>query len=195
MTIIYIILILLQAAVIVYFIRQGRKKTVNAHVAPAADTYEGLRNLAVNVTPEQLKLTIPDDRLFVFGVIMDWNMGEAIVSLAAYVTGAANMYFNTGEGITGGGKNPIVGEAAVAFVVAAQDYVERGISVSTADLPTRGCVRFHLLTNHGIYAMQEQIKHIQDGTSPYIPLFESGNKVMTEMQAGGVGNYKDITLN
>ena len=40
MTIIYIILILLQAAVIVYFIRQGRKKTVNAHVAPAADTYE-----------------------------------------------------------------------------------------------------------------------------------------------------------
>ena len=195
MTVVYILLIILQLCVVIYFIRQNKKKPVAAAPGTAPGTYETQRNTAISITPQQLKLAIPDTQTLVYGALMDWNMGPATVTLAAYITGAANMYFSTGEGITGGGKSPLVGEAAVEFIMAAQDYIERAVPVATAELPSPGCVRFYFLTNHRMYAAQEQVKHFEDGTSPWLSLFEMGNRVLTEMQAGGDGASSSIIYN
>jgi hypothetical protein len=187
MTITYILLFLLQAGIIIYFVMRNRQ----ARTAPPAvrddNTYEEIRRVAINVTPGQLKLTIPAAETFVYGMVMDWNMGETIVTLAAYITGAANMYFSTGGGITGGGRNPDAGEAAVEFVIAAQAFIDRSVPTTITGLPAPGMVKFYLLTNRHIYAAQEQAEHFEDNSSPWLSLCEKGNQVMIEMRKEGNG--------
>jgi hypothetical protein len=185
MTAIYILLILIQAGVIVYFVRRGRKLKADASKkAGSDDTHKDMRDTALNITPAQLKLSIPESETLVYGVVMDWNMGNTLVTLVSYITGAANMYLSTGGGIVGGGKNPTVGEAASEFVTMAQEYIYRASPASVFDLPPDGCVRFYLLTNHQKLAAQEQLAYFDNGTSPWLPLFEKANEVITEMRAG-----------
>jgi len=181
--IIYIVIVLIQVAVVLYLVnRRFSKKKVTIHPPVTdPDSYTGVRDLALSVTPSQLKLLIPDTQNLVYGVVMDCNLGNGIVTLAAYITGAANIYFSHGERKTGGGKNPEVGEAAVEFVTTAQHYINRAIQ-APAQLPPDNCVRFHLLTNHGIYVAQEQLMHITNGASPWISLFEKGNEVLNRIK-------------
>jgi len=138
-----IVAIVIQLGVLIYFVRRSRKiRKESAAPEAAHDTYEGMRNLALNVTADHLKLTIPANTTLVYGVIMDWNLNESVMTLAAYITGAANLYLSTGEGFSGGGKHPSVGEAAAAFVAGAQEYLGRAMPVTTTDLPPKGCIRF-----------------------------------------------------
>ena len=187
MTPIYIVAILVQVGIMIYFFRRGRtrakeamaaKNTASGHV----DTYSSLRNTSLHVTPAQLKLNLVANDSLVYGVIMDWNIGEVLVTLAAYITGAANVYLSSGETITGGGINPEVGEMASALVVDAQSYIGRAVKVSTTDLPEKECVRFYFLTAKGIFAAQDQLPHFADGTTPLLPLFEKGNMVIECMR-------------
>lgn len=197
MTIIYLLIILLQVCVIIYFVWRGRiqaRRFAENDSTPPADTYEGLRILALQVTPYQLKLAIPDSQILVYGVVMDWNTGGAIVTLATYITGAANLYLNTGGGVSGGGKNPNVGEAAVSFVTLAQDYIDRAIPATIKDLPPAGCVRFYLLTNKQIYAAQEQVKYFNNNSSVWLPLFKKGNEVITEMKSSTFAEKASVDI-
>jgi hypothetical protein len=186
MTIVYIIAILIQAGIIIYFLKPKKNAAKEAADKEPlnTNTYNGARTLAIGITPNDLSLKIPDTMTLVYGVVMDWDMGGHMLTLAAYITGAANVYLSTGSGITGGGKNPEVGELAVKFVTDAQEFINRTIPVSAADYPASGCVRFYLLTNKGMFAAQEQVAHFEDTTSPWLALFIRGNTVITEMRAG-----------
>ncbi len=179
-----IIAIVIQLGVIIYFIRRGRrlrKESLKPEASP--DTYEGMRNLALKVTADHLKLTVPGNTTLVFGVVMDWNLNESVMTLAAFVTGAANLYLSTGEGFSGGGKDPRVGEAAATFVASSQEFLGRAMPVTTTDLPPKGCIRFYLMTNKGLFAAQELMEHFEDASSPWLRLFESGSEVITEIRS------------
>jgi hypothetical protein len=184
---IYIAAIIVQLGVIIYFVRKNKKKpqapaASNAE-APKKDSYEDQRSIALSVTPAQLKLGIPDSETFVYGIVMDWNMGDTLVTLVCFITGAASMYLSSGGGVVGGGKNPSVGEAAAELVTMAQDYIDRTIPITTFDLPGKDSVRFYLLSNHHRHAAQEQVARLDDTTSPWLPLFEKANEVILEMRA------------
>jgi len=187
MTIVYIIAILVQAGILFYFWKRSRDASREGKVSKERDlsTYEGARATAIGITADDLQLQIPDTRTVVYGVIMDWDMGGNILTLAAYITGAANVYLSTGAGITGGGKDPEVGELAVTFVTDAQSFIDRTIPVTSADHPSKGCLRFYMLTNKGLYAAQEKLEHIEDTTSPWLALFIRGNNVVNEIRNGG----------
>ncbi len=181
----YIVAIILQTGVIIYILRKNRqqkellKQTVEQ---PVVDSYNGLRTLALNVSATDLKLKVPDSQTFIYGVVMDWNIGEVVVTLAAYINGAANMYLSTNEKITGGGKNPKVGNLAIGFVTSAAEYLGRAIPVAGDDVPLKECVRFYFLTNKGKFAAQEQVIYMEDKSSAWYPLFEKGNEVICEMR-------------
>ena len=187
---IYIAAIIVQLGIIVFFVRRGRKlkkELAGKNAIADTNTYEGLRNLAIKVTAEQLKLAIPDSTTIVYGVLVDWNLNEKVMTLAAYITGAASLYLSTGEGINGGGKDPQVGAAAADFVVAAQQFLGRAMPVNTSDLPPIGCIRFYFLTNKGLYAAQEQMVHFEDASSPWLSLFDMAGAVI-----GGIRNTRNV---
>jgi hypothetical protein len=181
MNILYIVAILVQLGVIIFFIRRSRKlkkESFQKEETAKESAYEQLRGMAIRVTCQQLELAIPQSTTMVYGVVMDWNLNESVMTLATYITGAANLYLSTGEGINGGGKDPEVGESAVDFVMAAQQYISRAMPVTATDLPPKGCIRFYLLTNKGLYAAQEPMTHFEDASSPWLSLFELGSGVI-----------------
>ena len=204
MTVLYIVLIVFQIGVIIYFVRRGsiqRRNELahgtgtNSSSATDSTTYDGLRSIALQVTPAQLGFVIPENETFVYGVIMDYNIGDGIVTVSAYITGAISIYFSNGGVKTGGGMTPEVAELAVDFVAAAQGYIDRTIRVTDTELPSNGCVRFYLLTNHGIYVAQEQLAYFENGSSAWLPLFEKGNEVIAQTHNGSHGNLIDTYCN
>jgi hypothetical protein len=146
------------------------------------NAFERLRNMAFSVTPEQLGLSLPTDKTVVYGVIMDWEMGGATATTVSYQTGDASLYLSSGGGVVGGGQHQNVNHAAKHFVALAQTFLDKTIKTDLTALPSTDEVKFYLLTNKGIYLGQEQMKHFENNTSAWIPLFEEGNIVLTELR-------------
>lgn len=149
---------------------------------PAENPYQDMRNLALTVTPEQLELTIPPDETKVFGVVMDWSLSGAVATFASFETGDASMYLSSGGIMIGGIGHENVVSAAKAFVTKAQLYLDEAEKVDTTPLPDKDCVRFYFLTNKGRFSAQENIRNFENESSKWLPLFEEGNKVITELR-------------
>jgi hypothetical protein len=68
---------------------------------PKDNLFEVLRKQAFDITPLQLELTLNGTEIY--GVIMDWDLGNGIMTLVTYKTGDASMYLSSGGGVIGGG--------------------------------------------------------------------------------------------
>jgi hypothetical protein len=115
---------------------------------------------------------------------MDWDMSGTVLTLSAYITGAANVAMSSGSVLTGIGKNPAIADLASTFVQLGQEYLGRTLPIASTGMPPFGTIRFYLLTNHGLYAGQEQLVSINDNSSPWLPLFFRGNMIIDEIKAG-----------
>jgi hypothetical protein len=146
------------------------------------NTFEGLRNVALNVTPEQLGLKLLVDKTVVFGVLMDWEMEGTIVTTVSYQTGDASMYLSSGGGVIGGGTHKNVNRAAKTFVNTAQPFLDKAVKTETTKVPEKDFVYFYLLTNKGIFKGQDEMKNFENNTSKWKSLFEAGNQVITELR-------------
>lgn len=150
---------------------------------PSDNHYQDLRSMALNVTTEQLQLSIPGEQTKVFGVVMDWDLGEGIATFISFETGDASMYLSSGGGMIGGSRHEKVSRAAKSCVSEAQKYLANTIQFETTPLPDKDCVRFYLLTNKGRFSVQEELKNFENNSSPWLPLFEEANKVISELRA------------
>jgi hypothetical protein len=156
-------------------------ETVKVHTLPD-NRFLDLRNMALNVTPEQLQLSLPADQTKVFGVIMDWDLGDATMTLIAYQTGDASMYLSSGGGVIGGGQHENVSKASKEFVSMAQNYLDKSSKADTTTLPDKDCFKFYFLTNKGKFVAQENIDNIENKTSKWLNLFDNANNVITELR-------------
>jgi len=151
-------------------------------IKPKENAYEGLRNIALHVTPEQLDLKLSTEGTEVYGVIMDWEMNGAVATTAAYSTGDASMYTSTGGGVIGGGQHPNVNTAAKQLIVLAQSFVEKAEKTETTPLPQTNTVKFYFLTNKGFYSGEEVMTNFENSSSKWLKLFEEANNVLTELR-------------
>lgn len=155
--------------------------SLKVHTLPD-NRYMGLRNMALNVRHEQLKLLIPSDQTKIFGVVMDWDLGGGTMTLITYQTGDASMYLSSGGGVIGGGQHENVNKASKEFVSMSQSYLENSLKTDTTTLPDKECFKFYFLTNKGKFVAQESIDNIENRTSKWLELFESANSVITELR-------------
>jgi hypothetical protein len=144
--------------------------------------YEGLRNMALNVKPGDLQLLPPAENTIVYGVVMDWGIDDATATVVAYQTGDASMYVSSGGGVIGGGKHQNVNDAAKSFVTLSQTFLDKASKTDITTLPLTDEVKFYLLTNKGHFVIEEQMTKFENSTSPWLPLFEEGNKLITELR-------------
>ena len=155
--------------------------TVKVHNLPD-NRFLDLRNMAFAVTPEQLQITLPTDQIKIYGVIMDWDLGDGTATFISFSTGDASMYLSSGGGLIGGGQHENVSTAAKAFIDKAQQYLDKTTKVDSTPLPDKNCVRFYFMTNKGKFTAQENLKNFDNSSSPWLPLFEEGNKVISELR-------------
>jgi hypothetical protein len=147
-----------------------------------------LRNQALNVTPELLQLQVPYEETIVFGVIMDWDMGNGIATLVSFQTGDASMYLSSGGGSIGGISHLNVVNESKLFVSKAQNFLGQTNRIDSTPLPNKHCIRFYFLTNKGKFYVEEHLQNIENGTSLWLPLFEQGNNVISELRKIEEGN-------
>jgi hypothetical protein len=156
--------------------------TVSKTQQPKENPYDGLRNMAFTVKPEQLGLSLPADKTIVYGVIMDWGLESGIATTVTYQTGDASLYLSSGGGVIGGGQYPNVNSAAKKFVVLGQTFLRKATKTAATPSPGKDVVKFYFLTNKGIYVGEDQMKNFDSKSSPWFDLFEEGNKVLTELR-------------
>lgn len=151
-------------------------------IHPKENAYEELRNMAFTVSPDTLGLHLSKDKTEVYGVIMDWEMGGAVATTIAYMSGDASMYTSTGGGVIGGGQHQNVSSAAKQLIKVAQTYLDKAVKTETTPLPETDNVKFYLLTNKGIYVGQEVMSNFENNSSKWLGLFEESNIVLTELR-------------
>jgi len=159
-------------------------ETTNTIIQQAKENpFEELRNRAFKTTPEDLELSLPDNKTVVYGVIMDWEMGGAVATTVSYQTGDASLYLSSGGGVIGGGQHKNVNSVAKQFVNLAQTFIDKAVRTETNPLPEKNFIKFYLLTNKGIYVGQEEMKNFENNSSAWIKLFEEGNNVLSELRS------------
>jgi len=161
---------------------EEKKEELMDKIRDDDNPYQTLRSKAFNVSPEELGLETPKDSLAVFGIVMDWSIDEDIATTVAFQTGDASLYFSSGGAVIGGGQYENVNTAAKEFVLVAKKYLSDSESIKSP-IPAEGYVGFHLLTNKGVYgSFYEEMKNIENGSSKFTPLFETGNELITQIR-------------
>jgi len=146
------------------------------------NTFNDLRAIAFGMSPKDLALSLPPDKTVVYGIIMDWGIDTSTVMVVSFQTGDASLYLSTGGGVIGGGQHQNVSNASKQFVDLGQGYLDKATKTETTALPHPDEVKFYLLTNKGTFVGQDLMKNFENSASPWLPLFEAGNKVLTELR-------------
>lgn len=180
----YGIIALIVVGIIAYFLISRKS---NATEQPNAarehqleqNPYEDLRNQSFSVTKEQLELV--DDNKF-FGLIMDWELGDATMTLITFRTGDASMYLSSGGGVIGGGQHENVRTAVANYLNSAERYVNSADQVEHSNLPDPNSVNFYFLTTDGRFLTTETMVNFENESSKVYELFNEANNVITELR-------------
>lgn len=145
--------------------------------------YKGLRELALKISPDDLRLKLDGDKITAYGVLLEFALRKATVTLTSYSSGDASLYFSTGGGVLGGVGHEAARNAAKQFVSSAQTFLNKMREVANFPLPLTGMTHFYVLTNHGVYGSPELISDdLKNSKSEFFALFAAGQDVITEMR-------------
>lgn len=175
----YILLFAIAQSTIIGCSQNNSTETTNMRKRKIQDNpYTDLRSQAINVTAEQLQINPSENELF--GIVMDWNMGDAIVTVSAFSTGDASVYMSTGQAFIGGSSHESVINAAKQFIKKGIGYLPNAVKTDKTDTAPPNKIRFYFLTKDGRSYMETDMKSIEDGHSDLLELFEAANVVITE---------------
>lgn len=149
---------------------------------------QALRESALKVSPADLELTLPEEPVTAYGVIVDLGLEEGESTLVAFSTGDASLYFHFGGGMIGGGSDTNVTNAAMAMVEAAQPFAAKLPPATRTDVPLKGQVRVTLLTNKGLRSEVGEARDMVDNSHRLAPVFYAANAVVTALRRSGPGS-------
>ena len=113
------------------------------------DIFFNLRNLALTLSPEVAKITaVPG---VPYGIVMETGYGNATVTLVSLADGTASLYFSTGGGFIGAGRQKSVSDASIKFVSDAARFVASMQRTAEFPLPKVGEIVFYAMTDGAIF--------------------------------------------
>jgi hypothetical protein len=161
----------------------GEESPVEAEETPESpNPYASLRDAALALTPDQLGIAPLPAAVQVYGIVMDWNVGNGIATLTAYHSGDASIYLSNGGGWVGGGEHPTVQKTVELFLQQGQNYPSEAQLTQSTPLPDTNGVFFYLLTPNGLQLGKTDLPAMEAGTSPWLPLFNAANLVVDAIQ-------------
>lgn len=139
--------------------------------------YETLRGQALSLSPADLGL--PADAA-AYGVVFEFAIDNETVTIVAFATGDASIYFSSGGGMIGGIEHPAVVDAAKAFVRAAEGVAPRLSPTAAFPRPAVGEMRFYVLTGRGVVTASAPEGEVIAGDHMLSPLFFAANDLITQ---------------
>jgi hypothetical protein len=116
----------------------------------------------------------------VWGVIMERGFAKGVATVVALADGTASMYISTGGAATGGGAYPPAHAAALKLCEQAADLLDETTPTREFPLPSKGRVRFYVLTTDGVRVAEDNLfGHPRDGGQDRLaPLVAAGDAVL-----------------
>jgi len=141
-----------------------KKKKFGSHENP----YEGLRNLALNLKPNDVQVTLTNNEQ-VYVAVVDIPAESGIATLVCAIDGSVSLYFSSGGGAIGiGQRYEKVREAGASFLVSAGQTIPLLSKASDFNLPQNNKASIYLLVRDGAYKAefdmnnpQQSDQHIQ----------------------------------
>ena len=153
-----------------------------AQITAAVDRYLALREVAFSTHAEDVDVQAMPDKEQVYGVIVEYQVEDALVTVTAFASGDASYYRSTGGGKIGGRREPTVADTARSLVALAQVQLTDLPLVKDYPTPTPGSVRIYALTTAGLRGAEEVRADIQDPQNRLAALFAGGRKIVVEFQ-------------
>jgi hypothetical protein len=138
--------------------------------------------MVLTTPPEKTGIKPTADFPRVYGILMDWPVGEQIATILSTSTGTASLYTTSTFGIIGGEGHESVRTAAVTFTRAAERLFDAATPAVAYPYPAPDRVRFYLLTFDGVRVLDTDLASIYERTSVYSGIFELGQAVLTELR-------------
>jgi hypothetical protein len=128
-----------------------KAEKIKASATSPQDVYFGLRNKMLQGSRKEFSLPPGTGANDPWGVVMDWGMEKATVTVVAVSDGSASVYFSSGGGFIGGGGQEPIKAAAQRAVESARSVPLSTRAAAPYPLPDRGGVVFYVLTDGGVY--------------------------------------------
>ena len=138
--------------------------------------------MVLTTPPESMDQRPTADFPRVYGVLMDWPIGDQVATIFSTSTGAASLYTTSTFGIIGGEGHEPVRAAAIAFVRAADRFFDASTPAGVFPYPEADRVRFYLLTFEGVRVVETDMASVQNGTGVYAQVFNLGQEVLTQLR-------------
>ena len=157
-----------------------KKKNQGIHSSNGEDIYNSMRNMAFNIKPEDIDVTLDNDNQ-VYGSIIDMNTGTGIATMVCFIDGTASLYFSNGGGILGTGKDESVKKAVASFLVSIHQVLPIMKAVDEYEsLPLPNHHIFYLFTRTGKYTIDIDVKDINTKEKDF--LFSLSQMVLSEIR-------------
>ena len=153
----------------------NKNKTEQEKVDPKNNPYIDMRNMAFGITEKELGIEIEKEKTKIYGVIMDWSIGDETATLISFISGDASLYLSSGGGMIGGQTHENVSNASKEFIKKAENYISKASKTENNPLPNSDEVLFYFLTNKGKFVVKEKMENIESNKSELLNLFEEGN--------------------
>jgi hypothetical protein len=144
------------------------------------DTYQALRNLALQSSRAKLGLPPTSTPTQPWGVIMDWGLNDGIATTVAFSDGNASVYLSTGGGFLGGAPHESILKAAKNMVAIAAECQPQTHTTAVYPLPQQSKVYFYLLTDAGVFTASAGQEDLSNHRHPLWQLGEAGQAIITQ---------------
>jgi hypothetical protein len=141
-----------------------------------------LREMAITTPPSKLGFTSDADYPTVYGVLVDWPLGDQTATVLAMRDGTASLYTTSTFGMIGGVGHAEVREAAARLVRSAEQFAKAAEPVDSYPYPPEGTAYYYLLTYSGVRRLSGDLDAIEQGSDPTTDLFFAAQDEITELR-------------
>jgi hypothetical protein len=145
------------------------------------DAGRDLRNVFLTTTPEKFGVQPSNDYPRVCAIAMDWPIDEHFATVVSVCDGSASVYTTGTFGIIGGIGHETVRTAAKKLVKEADRYYDDSTPTQDFSYPSRGHVRFYLLTFGGVRVIETDLAAVTKRRGKYSTLFDLAQDVIGQL--------------
>ncbi len=162
--------------------QSDQSSTGEPSAPPPAQVMSELRTKMLTTPPSELGIVRSTDFPRVYGVLMDWPLGDHIATVVSLCDGNASLYTTSTFGVIGGVGHDSVRAAAARFVRTAEKHHDEAVVTRGYAYPKGGHVRFYLVCFDGVRMIETDMDALTSGKDSRSDLWTDGQRVLTELR-------------
>ena len=150
-----------------------------------ADVMREIRLKVLTTPPSQMSRKPTAEYPHVDGIIMDWPIQDATLSLMASSAGDGSIYTTGNFGVIGGIKYENIRSEAKKFVKLGEKYYSDATPTKDYPYPEKAHVRFYLMCYDGVRVIDVDAASLSGPNAKYSDLFAEAQRMIGQLRQIG----------